>query len=184
MTPIEKYLKHLDDIFRIEPTFYKNDSKIKGINGATSIIYENVPEDGTITGLSYGLSTVPHPDWKFGRPELSISVDSKESAWGDIPGYLANDMRGEFAFGYGQIIDFETQIADDSEMTAFFVFSPSFLEKEDYSDIDVGLDYKITIAGLYPIYKEEIAVFKRLGLEKFWHHPNFDLYSVNRPRVK
>jgi len=49
--------------------------------------------------------------------------------------------------------------------------------------IDIGIGYEISIAGLYPMYAEELEVFSKIGLDKFWHHPNFDLYNVNRKRI-
>lgn len=68
-------------------------------------------------------------------------------------------------------------------MNAFFIFAPSTLDKEDYSNIDIGADYKINIAGLYPMYSDELEVFSKIGLQEFWHNPNFDNYSVNRHKI-
>jgi hypothetical protein len=68
-------------------------------------------------------------------------------------------------------------------MSAFFVFTPSILEKSDFLDIDVGGDKPLNLAGMYPIYDSERAVFVELGLERFWHHPSFELYNVKRPKV-
>jgi hypothetical protein len=68
-------------------------------------------------------------------------------------------------------------------MDAFFVFVPSSLNKNDYLDIDIGAEYNINIAGLYPMYSDELEVYKKIGLEAFWHHPNFDKYSVRRKRI-
>lgn len=84
LTPIERYLNHLDNIFQQEPEFYKNDSLIEGIPEVTSIVYRNIPEKGFITALTYGLSLVKHPEWKFGRPELCILVESSNLDWGQI----------------------------------------------------------------------------------------------------
>lgn len=136
------------------------------------------------TVVTYGLSRVNHEDWKFGRPELCISVESTDDAWQQVAGYLANQLRGEFAFGYGQTINFGGKISQDSDMDAFLIFAPSILEREDYLDIDIGLDYKISIAGLYPIYSRELEKIEVLGLEGFLKHPNFDLYSVKRQAVE
>lgn len=183
-TPVEKYLEHLDKIFRREPEFFKNDSLIEGLPGVSSIVYRDVPEKGYITALTYGLSLVKHPDWKFGRPELCISVESSGNAWAMVAGYVANHLRGDCPFSYGQTINFGERISEDSEMDAFLIFAPSTLDREDYLDIDVGLDYKINIAGLYPIYSEEMDVYDQIGLKAFWHHPDFDNYSVNRERIK
>lgn len=184
MTPVEKYLNHLDTIFETEPLFFKNDSQQAGIAGVTSIVYKDLPEQGLITSLTYGLSTVKHDDWKFGRGELCLSVDSKELAWGQVTGFLANQLRGKCPFSYGQTINFGEPIAADSEMSAFLIFAPAVLQREQYLDVEVGTDYKINIAGLYPIYKEEIDVYNNMGLEKFWKHPDFDPFNVQRPRIK
>ncbi|MDF2454830.1 MAG: hypothetical protein K0R51_823 [Cytophagaceae bacterium] len=183
MKPVERYLEHLDNIFQQEPLFYKNESKMDGISGVTSIVYKDIPEPGFITAVTYGLSLVAHPNWKFGRPELCITVESTNLAWGQIAGFLANALRGECAFRYGQAINFHEKISEDSDMDAFFIFAPGILEKEDYSAIDIGTDYKINICGLYPIYKDEINVLEKIGLEKFWHSPEYDIYAVNRKKI-
>ena len=183
MTPFEKYLNHLDNIFQQEPEFYINESLIDGVSGVKSIVYRDIPEKGFITALTYGLSLIKHPDWKFGRPELCISVDSSNVDWGQVIGYIANKLRGDCPFTYGQTINFGEQISEDSEMNAFFIFVPSTLEKEDYLNIDIGTDYKINIAGVYPMYSEEIEVISKVGLEEFWNNPKFDIYSVNRHKI-
>ena len=67
-------------------------------------------------------------------------------------------------------------------MSAFFIFAPSILDPEN-AVIDVG-DWMINLAGVFPIYDSEREVYSKIGLEAFWHHPNFDLYNVARPRVE
>jgi hypothetical protein len=184
MTPAERYLQHLDNIFQKEPKFHRTESMIDGIPGVTSIIYEDIPEKGFTTAFTYGLSLVNHPAWEFGRPELCISVESPNSNdWGQVVGYVANKLRGECPFGYGEIINFHERISDDSEMDAFFVFAPSTIGKEHYLSIDVGTEYKINIACLYPMYSSEVEVFHQIGIKSFWHHPDFDNYSIKRKRI-
>lgn len=179
----ERYLDHLDRIFQQEPEFYQEDSLIEGMAGVTSIVYTDIPEKGFITALTYGLSLSKHDNWKFGRPELCISVKSSNKNWGKVIGYIANKLRGDFPFSYGQTINFGEQISDDSAMDTFFVFAPSTLEKEDYLNVDIGADYKINIAGLYPMYSDELEIYEEIGLEKFWHHPDYDNYSVTREPI-
>lgn len=181
---MERYLKHLDNIFQQEPEFYLNDSLIDGLPGVTSIVYRDVPDKGYITAFTYGLSLVKHPDWKVGRPELCITVESLNSDWGQVVGYIANKLRGECPFSYGQTINFREPISGDSRMDAFFVFTPSVLKKEDYLNIDIGADYKISIAGLYPMYSDELKVYKKNGIKAFLHHSNFDNYSVTRQKIE
>lgn len=184
ITPVEKYLNHLDNIFQQEPEFYKNESLSLELPGVTSIIYRNVPETGFITGLTYGLSLVEHQSWKLSHPELCISVKSNDTSWAYVAGYIANKLRGKCPFCYGEIINFGEPVSQDSEMDAFLIFAPSILEKSDFINIDVGANYKVNIAGLYPIYSSEIEIYDKIGLEKFWHHPNFDLYDVNRKKIQ
>ncbi|WP_040559437.1 suppressor of fused domain protein [Kordia algicida OT-1] len=183
-TPVEKFMAHLDRIFQTEPEYYKEESETDGIAGVTSIVYKDIPEKGMITGITYGLSLVSHPEWKFGRPELIITVDSKDASWAQVAGYLANSLRGDCPFSYSNTINFREKISDESEMDAFLVFAPSILDKKDFANIDIGLNYKINIAGLYPIYASEMKYIEKNGLEKFWKHPNFDMYNVNRKRIK
>lgn len=183
-TPVEKFMAHLDRIFQTEPEYYKEESETDGIAGVTSIVYKDIPEKGMITGITYGLSLGNHPDWKLGRPELIITVDSKDASWAQVAGYLANSLRGNCPFSYSNTINFGEKISDESEMDAFLVFAPSILDKKDFANIDVGLNYKINIAGLYPIYAPEMEYIDKNGLEKFWKHPNFDMYNVNRKRIK
>lgn len=182
-TPIERYLQHLNNIFQKEPEFYKNDSLIDNFPGVTSIVYKDIPEKGYTTAFTYGLSLINHAEWKSGRPELCISVKSSNLNWGQIVGFIANKLRGECPFSYGQTINFRENISDDSEMDAFFIFAPSTLDKQDYLYIDIGLEYTINIAGLYPIYSDELEVYEHIGIKAFWHHPNFDNYSINRKRI-
>ncbi|WP_228122730.1 suppressor of fused domain protein [Oceanihabitans sp. IOP_32] len=183
-TPVEKFMTHLDRIFQTEPEYYKEESETNGIAGVTSIVYKDIPEKGMITGITYGLSLGNHPDWKLGRPELIITVDSKDASWAQVAGYLANSLRGNCPFSYSNTINFREKISDESEMDAFLVFAPSILDKKDFANIDIGLNYKINIAGLYPIYASEMEYIDKNGLEKFWKHPNFDMYNVNRKRIK
>jgi hypothetical protein len=182
-TPVERYLQHLDAIFQTEPEFIKNESVIPGIAGVTSIVYKDIPEKGYITAFTYGLSLVKHPSWKLGRPELCISVKSTHNDWAEVAAFLANKLRGDCPFSYGQTINFWERISEDSEMDAFFIFAPSTLDTTDYLNIDIGLDYKISIAGLYPMYSSELEIYEKIGLKEFWHHPNYDNYSVTRTRI-
>lgn len=167
----------------MEPVLHPFESTVPGAPKLVAMIYRDVPEAGHVTGVTYGLSEVAHADWQFGRPELIISVQSTDIAWPLAVGDLANRLRGQCPFCYGNVINLGEQIADESEMSAFFIFAPSILERADFLNIDVGGSQPVNIAGMYPIYDSERARFSELGLESFWHHPNFDLYDVRRPKV-
>src|SRR5262245_484828 len=133
---LTRFLAHLDSIFEIEPKFFPLESKIPGAPGVVCIVYDDIPDPGSITGVTYGLSEVEHSDWRYGRPELIISVDSKELAWPLAVAEIANGLRGKCPFCYGDVINFHEEISPDSKMSAFFVFVPSILEKQSFLDID------------------------------------------------
>jgi hypothetical protein len=182
---LKRYLAYLDSIFAMEPEFHHPlESTIAGAPKVACMAYKNVPEPGHITGVTYGLSKVEHPKWRLRRPELIISVRSTDVHWPLAVAEVANQLRGRCPFTYGEVIDFEDRIAQDSEMSAFFVFAPSILERDAYLDIDVGGPQKLALAGMYPIYDSERKALSELGLDRFWHHPNFDLYDVRRPRIE
>jgi hypothetical protein len=180
---LSRFLDHLGSIFEQEPEFFPFDSRLPGVSRVVCLVYRDAPEPGSITGVTYGLSEVSHPDWVLGRPELCISLDSSDVSWPLAAGEVVNQLRGKCPFLYGEVIDFGEAIADESAMSAFFVFAPSILRHQDYAGIDVGGSLPINIAGLYPIYGSERALIAGMGLERFWNHPNFDLYDVRRPAV-
>lgn len=177
----ERFPDALDELFQVEPEFFIVEKRTPERPALTAIVYRDVPEQGTITGITYGLSEVPHPDWKHGRPELIISVDSSDTAWPLAVADMAANLRGKCPFCYGDVINFGEQVSDESDMSAFLVFAPSILDRED-TVIDVG-DWKINLAGVFPIYDSERDVYSKIGLEAFWHHPDFDLFAVQRARV-
>ncbi|HKO54053.1 MAG TPA: suppressor of fused domain protein [Polyangiaceae bacterium] len=180
---LSKFLDHLDAIFETEPEFFPFESRILGAPNLACMVYRDIPEADHVTGVTYGLSEVAHPRWGFGRPELIISVQSTDTAWPLTVAEMANRLRGQCPFSYGDIIDFGQKIAPESEMSAFLVFTPSILAPEAALGIDVGADQPVNIAGMHPLYDSERAVLADMGLEQFWKHPNFDRYDVQRTAI-
>ncbi len=180
---LSKFLEHLDAIFRTEPEFFPFESKIPGSANLACMVYRDIPEADHVTGVTYGLSEVVHPSWRSARPELIISLQSTDIAWPLAVAEMANRLRGQCPFGYGDIIDFGGKISEESEMSAFLVFTPSILGPNTALGIDVGAEQPINIAGMYPIYGSECALITKMGLEQFWKHPNFDRYDVHRAAV-
>jgi hypothetical protein len=183
MAPVEKYIHHLDKIFNQEPLFFGGGKDNQGLPNASVMIYENVPEPGFITGITYGLSLANHPEWIEGKPELCITVRASNHNWGLAASYLVNALRGNCGFAYGQTFNLSEKISSESEMDAFFLFAPAILTHEQYANIDIGLDYKINIVGLYPMYSHELETFSKHGLSHFWNHPHFDMFSINRKKI-
>ena len=181
-SPVEMYLAHLDAVSGgIEPRFVPVESTKPGMKSVTAIIYSDVPEVGYITGLTYGLSLADHTDWTLGKPELCISVRSSDEAWPLAVAHMAETMRGDCPFQYGDTIGLGGPISSESNMTAFVVFAPGVLPRDDYEGIHVG-EAHINIAGCYPIYESERQFIQEHGLEAFWEL-DWDPYDVARQPV-
>lgn len=179
----QKFLAHLNTITgRDETIIHKIDSTHHGIPSVYIFIYEEWPEKKLITGFTFGLSAANHPDWQFGRPELMISVKSKDEAWPLSVGIIAERLRGDCPFCYGNTINFNDKISEESNLDAFFTFVPPFLNKVEQS-VDLG-NYRCHIAGMYPIYSEEIELYNEIGLEAFWHMDEWDPFNTNRKPIK
>lgn len=177
-----QYLDHLDRIFGREPKFYPFKNVMDGLPEILCLVYQDCPEAGHTTGVTWGLSEASHPDWVHSHPELMITVRSTELAWPLAAAELVRQLRSKCPFCYGDVVGFGGPVSNDSEMSAFFVFQPSIFDSAHVQNIPIG-DKRLNIAGLYPIYESEREVISRDGLKAFWHYPNFDLYDVNRPRV-
>jgi Suppressor of fused protein (SUFU) len=144
--------------------------------------FDDLPEEGTLTGVTCGLSNANHPDWKYGKPELIVSLDTSDHGWGLAAAYLASAFFNEKRFSYGDLFKLDDPFSNESPMNACFLFAPSFLDQEDSKF--VLPDRTINLVGLYPMYEEELEIYKTIGLEDFWHSEEFDLYNTQRPPVK
>jgi hypothetical protein len=176
----ELFIRHLDRITaRSEDVIRKVEPSRPNVPHVFVFVYKNWPEPGLITGFTFGLSAVPHPDWKFGRPELMISVESLDESWPLAVGAMAEQLRGRCPFCYGHTINFRAKVSKESDLDAFLVFAPLFLKKEQMSVKLV--DYTCNIAGMYPLFSSELDLYHEIGLERFWHLPDWDPLNVHRP---
>ena len=155
--------------------------KVPGRPRVSVLYFDDLPEKGSLTAVTCGLSEARHPQWKFGHPELIVTLDSRDIGWGVAAAYLASKFYGEKPFSYGDFFKLDHPIAQDSEMDAYLLFAPSFL-KRDQSKF-VLRDRTIHLIGLYPIYSEEIPICERIGLKEFWHADGFEMYNPKRGPV-
>lgn len=144
--------------------------------------FDDLPEKGFTTAITCGLSNSNHPEWKLGKPELIVTMESKSRRWGQAAGFFASSFFDEKRFSYGDMFSLDHPISDEGDMSAYLVFAPSFLGKED-SRFVLG-DRVIHLVGLYPVYDEEIAIYDRIGLKAFWHADGFEMYNPRRGRVR
>lgn len=180
---MERYLAHLDSLSGgIEPEFHPIETTKPPLKGVVAITYRSLPEPGLMTALTYGLSLAEHEEWRLGKPELCICVRSSDISWALAAAFLAEQLRGECPFRYGDTLGFGDRMSAESEMTAFVVFAPAVLDRESFLNIEVGDALPINIAGLYPIYESERAFIRDQGLEAFWQL-DWDPYDVTRRPV-
>ena len=144
--------------------------------------FDDLPEKGFLTAITCGLSEARHPDWVSGAPELIITMKSYDHSWGFAAGYFASSFFGEKRFSYGDVFKVDDPLSDESEMNAFLLFAPSFLDQEQSKF--VLPDRTVHLVGLYPIYDDEIAIYDRVGLEAFWHADGFEMDNPKRGRVR
>jgi suppressor of fused protein SUFU len=177
---IDAFITHFEQIGQTEPTFHciSAESEWPPLH---VLRFENLPDEGDSVGVTFGLSLVDHKQWIHGRPELIIAVHSIDPAWSFAAGEVAYRLRGKFPFCYGDTIGFGTPISDESEMSAFVVFAPTVLDKQDRKIRQHGWD--ILIAQLYPLYESERVVIAEKGLEYFFRRPGRLFWDVNRAPI-
>jgi len=147
------------------------------------LFFADLPEQGFLTAVTCNLSAANHPDWKFGVPELIVTMESESDRWGMAAGYFASEFFGEKRFAYGDIFKIDDPISpDEGEMNAYLLFAPSFLDQEQSKF--VLPDRTVYLTGMYPIYDDEIAIYDRIGLEAFWHADGFEMSNPKRGRVR
>jgi hypothetical protein len=178
---LERYLAHLDRLVpEQEPRFLPIEPSNPALKGVVAITYEDLPEAGFLTAITYGLSLADHPEWRLGKPELLISVRSRDDRWARAAAFVADRLRGMSSFAYGETINFGEKVSPESAMTAFVIFAPAALDRADFLNIDVGDDLPINLQGLYPIHDTERRWIREHGLEAFWRL-EWDPFDVTRP---
>lgn len=183
MNNAELFIQHLDRVTgRSEDVIRQVKSTDPALPHVVVFVYKDWPMEGFITGFTYGLSAANHPDWKFGKPELMISVESQDESWTCAIGCMAEELRGKCPFRYGSTINFHEKVSDESDLDAFLIFGPPFLEKDQQA---VKLkDFTCNIVGMYPMFSSELSLYDELGLEQFWHLPDWDPLNVQRQPLR
>lgn len=175
------FLDKLTALFGQENAIHKVDPLADGGRPIFVFFFEDLPETGTLTAITYGLSEAQHPEWTCGRPELMVTLDTTDKSWGLAAGFFASEYQGIKPFCYGDLFTLDRPISEESEMVGYFVFAPSILTQAEAA---LELPGKtVHLAGMYPIYEEEIALYKTIGIERFWMSEGFDLYNVRRPNL-
>lgn len=140
--------------------------------------FQDFPAKGMLTAVTAGLSNASHPDWVHGKPELSFSLHTSDNTWGTAAAFIAQSFFNKKSFSYESSFALDRPMSGDSAMNACFVYRPQFLNKEQ---IKFELpDRTIFLAGLFPLYEEEIALYESKGTESFWNTPGFEPFNPRR----
>jgi suppressor of fused protein SUFU len=177
----EIFLEHLQSIFGEQDSIQMGGPATDGGPPICVFVFRDKPQ-GMITGVTYGLSLCPYPTWKFARPEMIVSVESNDIGWPCAAATFAAMFRGEKPFQYGDIFTTDIPLAPDTKMDGFLVFAQSVLD-EEVQEVQLST-YKVHFSQFYPIYREEIPIYERIGLEAFWKHRDFDRYAANRKPIR
>jgi hypothetical protein len=146
-----------------------------------AISFLDYPEKGLLTGFTYGLSEMAHPDWKnLSKPELTITVKSTDIHWVHAIGYLVEWHRATHAFQPGSLFQYGRPAAADSAMDSFLVFNPVVGQGDEFREISLGND-KIELMGVFPLYHDEVSLIQKIGIRKFTGLTEYSLFSVTRP---
>jgi len=175
---IDLYLEHLDSLSDRSAEFFRA-SPPNDDWPISTVMYPGASADDVYVSFTAGLSYGTHQSWKFGRPELCISIRSQDRRWGLAIGDIAERLKGDCPFCYGDIIRFGTKISQESEMSAFVAFAPSFI---DATAMQIKLpDWTINLTQMYPIYEGEIDLIESSGLKAFLSRPGSFFENPDRP---
>ena len=61
------------------------------------------------------------------------------------------------------------------------IFAQSILDAE-VEKVELN-DYAVHFSQFYPIYRSELPLYEKIGLEKFWNHEGFTMYDPKRPPI-
>ena len=143
--------------------------------------FVDFPAPGMLTAVTAGLSNANHPDWVHGKPELCFTLTTKDYGWGKGAAYLAQEFFNKRSFAYQSSFALNVPISGDSAMNACFVYRPQFMDK-DQVKFELP-DRTIYLAGLFPMYDDEIAMYEAKGTEAFWNTPGFHPYDPTRASI-
>lgn len=185
LTRAELFLTHLRGVSGgREPRLLRVESTRPDAGAVYVITFDDVPEPGMTTGITYGVSDVDQPRWEGANPELCLTVRSTDDAWMWALGQIAESLRGDCPFVFGSTVDIGAPITGDTDMTSLVVFAPVVLDRSDYLDIEVGDGDgdKITIVGVFPIHASERRFIVDHGLEEFWQL-GWEMFDTTRGSI-
>jgi len=173
-----EYLAALDSLVGGQGRFLKITD---GIEPFWIVAYDDVPDKGSTTAFTFGISFIHHSSWKSGVPEIVISLNSSDDDWLLSLGAIACCLRGSCPFSFGDVLRFGKILSRESKMSSFFLFWPTILEKEQQNLI--LSDRTITFKQAYPIFETEADAIAKIGAECLFMKEGIDFSDVSRKEV-
>lgn len=96
-TNAELFLEKIEALFGEEDVIRQMEAPDNG-TPVHVFFYYDLPEKGMLTSVTYGLSEGDHPNWKFGRPELILTLQTQNEDWGLAAAYFAAQFSGKKNF--------------------------------------------------------------------------------------
>jgi hypothetical protein len=158
MKPAERLLAHFDRIAGpSEPAFYPISEQSPKISVA---VYLNSPERDVFTAFTTGLSHSHPPEG--GHRELAILMRAGDDiSWALACAFVADQLEDRAPFNCHDTINFREAISPASEMNAFVVAHPLFLDAKD-TLIDIGVR-EVELVQMIPIFASELQWLRAGG---------------------
>jgi len=176
VSDVQRFIEHIDGLAGTDRKVY--DFSEEGDVPLYVMAYDDVPEKGYITAVTFGLSLVPHKEWKKARPELLVSVKDKDHSWAKALGEVAYQLRGKCPFVFGDTVGLETNIAKNTKMSSFVAFAPIVLDRKD--TVVPLSSYPVELRQLYPLYTGERVRIDNEGLDWFLEVDGLNPHDVKR----
>lgn len=169
----ERYRELLDTVAGVKSIVSDVEPRVLEDGPVRAISYIGFPEPQFITGFTYGLSMLIHPDWGTRGRELSITVRSSEIEWSRVPARIVAAMRGICPFLRGQVLGYMEPYVSGSLMNGIALAAPAIKGIPEVLDIghdELGANVpdKIEVVGAYPIYSSERELAYSRGFDVLW----------------
>jgi len=152
-----------------------------GLLPVCCFVFNNRPESGLMTAVTYGLSLSEHPAWGTEKPELILCVRSTDDEWGLSIASFAERLRGDESFDEGSILTGNTPLSSESEMDGFLLDEPQLADCEAGR---IALPTRaVRLRGAYPIYECETDLIRKIGGKQFLEKPGADFRDVQRDHI-
>src|SRR5687768_5086824 len=102
---VDRFVEHQERLAgRQADEFLSIDATRPGLPPVSVMVWHDLPEDGQLLAVTYGLSAVAHEDSPLGRTELVLVVDSDDSEWAGCLAWIAESERGRLPFVLGTFL--------------------------------------------------------------------------------